>query len=219
MEDLQKLPMNLALQKTSPSDWLNSRPWQDGTAVCIGGGPSLDHAQIAHAHRFDFVIAVNDAYTLFPTADVLYACDLKWWDWHHRETSDFAGLKITIDAEAASRFPDLILMKGEAETGLSITPGILHQGQNSGYQALNLATLLGANRVILIGYDMKFADNGCSHWFGDHPDKIRTGSYEPWMMNFSTAASHAKLLGIDVINASRETAMTCFKRQQIEDIE
>jgi hypothetical protein len=54
------------------------------TAVCIASGPSLD------AEQTDFVsslrdwgccnvIAVNDAWTLVPNADVLYAGDLSWW--------------------------------------------------------------------------------------------------------------------------------------------
>jgi len=43
----------------------------------------------------------------------------------------------------------------------------VHDGRNSGYQLLNLITLFGAARVILLGYDMRYVD-GRKHWHGDH---------------------------------------------------
>ena len=45
-------------------------------------------------------------------------------------------------------------LKSVAQPGLSRTQGVIHQGKNSGYQALNLAYLLGAKRILLLGYDM-----------------------------------------------------------------
>ncbi|HCZ48509.1 MAG TPA: hypothetical protein DCZ11_05850, partial [Gammaproteobacteria bacterium] len=53
------------------------------------------------------------------------------------------------------------------EPGLSASPLRIHQGGNSGYQALNLAVLLGAERVILLGYDMHGG-----HWHGRHGGRL-----------------------------------------------
>lgn len=58
---------------------------------------------------------------------------------------------------------------------------------------------------------------GRSHWFGDHPPPLRRGSnYARWIAEFDQLASDLKSEGVEVINASRATALTCFPRAPIE---
>ena len=61
--------------------------WSGGTAVLLGGGPSLTLGQVekvraAREAGAVHVIAVNDAYRLAPFADVCYFADSEWWGWH-----------------------------------------------------------------------------------------------------------------------------------------
>lgn len=208
--------------------WAVPRVWTDGVAVCLGGGPSLTQEDVNYVRNRAYVIAVNDAYLLAPWADVLYACDLKWWNWHKSSEAikanyhftgqsalDFAGLKVTPDVQAAKQFDQLLLIKGEHKEGLSTDPGVVHYGSNSGYQALNLAVLFGAPRIILLGYDMQFTDSA-SHWFGDHPDGVRS-NYDSWAPHYRSAAKQQEKLGVEIINCSRHTALEAFKRMSIED--
>jgi len=41
------------------------------------------------------------------------------------------------------------------------------KGGNSGAGAMSLAKYFGATRIILLGYDCKYADCGKRHWHGD----------------------------------------------------
>ena len=75
---------------------------------------------------------------------------------------------------------------------------------------------MGATKIILLGYDMQTSEQ--SHWFGEHPEgPMRVAShYADWVTKFNALASDLEQRGIEVINATRETALKCFKRTTIE---
>ena len=99
--------------------------------------------------------------------------------------------------------------------GLSCKQGVLHRGGNSGFQAVNLAYLMGAERIILLGFDMMPTD-GKKHWFGDHPDKMNVASSYP---TFITAFNKVKpeQYGIEIWNCSRRTALKCFPCYDLDE--
>lgn len=95
---------------------------------------------------------------------------------------------------------------------------MIHEGGNSGYQAINLAFHAGVRRIVLLGYDMQ-RTGGRSHWFGDHPGRLNVASpYERWVRDFASIAADLEAEGVEVINASRETALECFRRAPIETV-
>jgi len=102
------------------------------------------------------------------------------------------------------------------------TPGLgrdmLHFNDNSGAQAINLAYLLGATRIILVGYDMQNT-GGRAHWFGEHPHELMTGgNYAVYVDRFTRLAADLKYEGVEVINCTRETALYQFRRDTLESI-
>lgn len=102
--------------------------------------------------------------------------------------------------------------------GLCTKPGVINHGRNSGYQAIGLAYQMGAARIVLLGYDMQHT-GGKRHWFGDHPKSLTNADgIENWRHGFKALAKHLHDDGIEVINASPETALECFKRQPLETI-
>lgn len=102
--------------------------------------------------------------------------------------------------------------------GAGLGRKLAHWGSNSGYQAINLAYLLGASRIILLGYDMQ-RTGGQAHWFGEHPKGLHQGAnYTAWAPLFHPLAADLKAEGVDVINCSRETALTCFARAALDDV-
>jgi len=143
----------------------------------------------------------------------LYACDAKWWDWH--EGTDFQGRKITQDIKAVEKY-GIEHIESKPGKGLSTDPKIIHQGSNSGYQAINLAYHLGAKHIILLGYDMGKAGNK-SHWFGDHPDK-QPSSYDQFIRNFDSISSQLTSIGLAVTNCTRKTQLKCFPLQKLTDV-
>lgn len=109
------------------------------------------------------------------------------------------------------------VIRSAPQAGVSVDPSLIHTGSNSGFQALNLAILAGASRVLLLGYDMQ-ATGGKSHWFGDHPGSLnRTSPYAVFRKAFEDAADQIARLGVEVINCSRETSLMCFPRVALSD--
>ena len=94
----------------------------------------------------------------------------------------------------------------------------VHFGGNSGFQAINLAYLWGAARIVLLGFDCKPV-GGKDHWFGQHPQGLtQVQPYDLWLDHFPQLAYELKREGVEVINCSRDTALTCFERATIETV-
>ena len=123
--------------------------------------------------------------------------------------ADFKGVKITQDPAAKAKYTDLEYIRGVAKDGISLDPTVIHTGRNSGYQAVNLAVLFGANKIILLGYDHRFPKNK-AHWFGDHPDGVRSW-YKRWMPGWEIAAKQLKRLDIKVVNCTPGSALRAFE--------
>lgn len=187
------------------SFWRAPRLWPGATVVCLGGGPSLRPEDVAYCRGRARVIAVNDAWRLAPWADVLYACDAKWWRWH-TGAPGFAGLKVSLEAP---EFPGIKRLAQGAERGFDADPGRLATGRNGGYQAIHLAVHLGARRVLLLGYDMRFVD-GRSHWFGGHPVATKAEVYGRMIPCFESLIAPLAKRGVAVVNCTPDSALRCF---------
>lgn len=205
------------------------RLWHGQTAVCIAGGASLNKAQVSNVKGFR-TIAINDAYKLAPWADILYACDGKWWEWHNG-VPEFQGYKLTheqeirwwklkggLESEVINppyKGIDIIISNGPG--GYDDKPDRIRHGGNSGYQAINIAMKLGAKRIILLGYDMH-ARGAKSHWFGEHPNgRQRDGRYDTWLKEFPALQEAAMFRGQEIINCTPDSDLKCFKLMSLSD--
>lgn len=122
----------------------------------------------------------------------------------------------TQDVDAAKRY-GLFRVSGESRPGLG-KKAMVHFGENSGYQAINLAYLFGASKIILLGFDMQ-TTSGKSHWHGDHPAGLnRNSPLKQFARNFNALAQDLSAEGVDVFNATRETALDCFPKVKLEDV-
>jgi len=85
---------------------------------------------------------------------------------------------------------------------------------NSGAGSIVAAALGGAKRIVLLGYDCQ-KTNGKAHWHGNHPRGLGNASkIENWGAKFEELAKDYK--HIEIINASRETALTCFPKMDLD---
>lgn len=150
------------------------------------------------------MIVVNTTFRLAPWADALYAMDRKWWDVHIDEVRrKFKGELTSIQWRCH---------------GVKKVTG-LNPPRNSGAGAIALAARYGARRVLLLGYDCQHT-GGERHWHGDHPPGT-AGNAAPktvakWPQQFRELKS--RLRGIEVINATRETALDVFPRAELEQV-
>lgn len=192
------------------------RIFPNSTIVCIATGPSLVPEDVDACRGAARVIAINDAGRLAPWADVWYACDRRWWHWqvrdHRPALLGFKGLKFSLQQTIV---PDVVTLKNTGVTGLELDPSGLKTGRNSGYQAINLAVHLGATRILLLGYDMSPGPRGVSHYFGEHPDGQKP-PFTVFRRYFRSISAPLKAAGVEVLNCSRRSALTCFPKVTLD---
>jgi len=180
------------------------------TAVIIASGTSLNKEDVDYCKGKAFIYVVNNCYKLAPWADVLYACDEEWWDYYKPE---FDGQKWTINENASKKYGlNKIDYDGQLVFG---TEKIIATGNNSGFQAINLAYLHGFRRIILLGFDFK---NSGNHWFGKHPSGLnKSPDMRRWIQHMRKAQPLMQEAGLKVINCSRDTAIDCFPQMPITE--
>ncbi len=65
---------------------------------------------------------------------------------------------------------------------------------------------------------MKRGENKKSHWHGDHPGRINKDiPIRTWIKNFWKLAIDLKNENIEVINSTRDTALECFNKINLEE--
>jgi hypothetical protein len=160
------------------------------------------------------VIAVNDAYRLAPWADVLYACDARWWLWHSGVPS-FTGQKIALHR---TLYPSVGVLRNTGESGLeTVRRDGVRSGKNSSYQAIGVAVHRGVSRIVLLGVDMMCAPDEASHFFGEHRNKTRP-RFDLCLALFDTIAAPLLAAGVSVINCTRRTALQAFPCAPLETV-
>jgi hypothetical protein len=202
------------------------------TTVCIGTGPSLTLAQIETAKRKGFrLFGCNNVWKI-TELELLYACNRQWWDYYWPEVKHCSASKWTTNKEAATVY-GLNWIAERNEKGLSTDPSYVHHGHGSGYTLLNLAYLMGAKRIVLLGYDMKYAPDydgsamrvGSSprHFFGEYPSqlqhwpkaKVKNGVHTELCELYQSVADQGL---VEIVNATPDSALTCFPKADIDAI-
>lgn len=186
------------------------RRWA-GRCIVAASGPSLTE-EVAGMCRGERVIAVNDAYRLLPWADVKYACDAAWWQIHRRNVLSgecWTSHSLSPKNDKRNMTEGFCVIAGRDGAGFSRDPAFIHYASNSGFQAVNLAILFGADPIILVGFDMREV-GGKSHFFGRHKAPLRDhAQFGVWCTKFAKAAE--LLNGTPrIINATPGSALTCF---------
>lgn len=190
--------------------------WPGSTVVCIGTGPSLTAEDVAFCQGRAKVLAIKHAIELAPWADVLYSCGSdagKWWQRNGDSLRHYQGLRFTLDP-AAARWATVLRNTGFV--GLESSPDGVRTGKNSGYQAINVAVHLGATRIVLLGYDMQTGAQDQDHYFGQHWHGGRV-PLQAFRGLFDTLVAPLAALGVQVLNASRRTALESFPTCSLDE--
>lgn len=216
--------------------------WRGATVVIFGGGSSLTLGQVGQCrqqHEAGRIraIGVNDAFLIAPWVDLTYAADSHWWLWTEKGTEKpeigltavevrdrykfFCGEKLSIQ-NSGSNITDPAVHRVRNKfhpnpgDGLSLDPCRIASARNSGFQALNVAILAGAARIILLGYDGKLGADGRSHWFGEHPVPTPIACYEAFRKGFSAGEDAIRATGVEVLNCSPGSAYDNFPKVELD---
>lgn len=178
--------------------------WKGLTAVCVGSGPSLLTDNVALTVGYP-TIAVNNSWEVARHCDVIYAGDIAWWK-HNIKRIDIEAQRWTCSRQAAQEYKINLHVPGD-------------DGWNSGLRAIQLAAKFGANKIVLLGYDCK-SSGGKKHWHADHGGGMENPNvrkYQMWNVQFIRLSKWMQKHNIEVVNASRDTALTCFPRVRLEE--
>lgn len=216
------------------------------TAAVIGTGPSLTMRQVEVARAKGFtLIGCNRVFLDVPDLDHLYGCNWEFWKTY---ASTMVACQLSAEcwtsaAEAQTHAPWVRYLEPVDAGGLSPRPerplndhAVIHHGHSTGFQALQLAWLLGFERIVLLGYDMQYAPDydgkrghiGSTprHYFGEYPRELQhwpsksveNGKHVELVRLYGTVAEDASKLGVQIINATPTSALDCFPRVAIEDV-
>lgn len=198
------------------------------TCIVMASGPSMcqEDADTVKAlvddGKVDQVIVVNTTFRLAPWAGILYTNDHDWLDWHLPEIgAEFFG-DVWCGHPDFENVPGIAYIPFDKQArGLFGAVGHIAWGMNSGGAALSLAAFLGHKRIVLLGYDQQWHKEPdgkeTPRWHGRHPEHLQNQKpgFHRWGKWFAQAAKDAEKVGIEIINCSRETSLTCFKRMSL----
>ena len=166
------------------------RKYDGETVVILATGPSLNEEQVNYVSRARSqgacrALTVNNSYQLAPWADIHVACNDNWWDYYWKNDEVLRNMKAdryTRYKHQADKF-GIHYIDSIVKDGLSKDPSVIHINKGSGPIAINIATLSGFKKIILLGHDMKFANDydgrqkkiGSTprHYFGEYPKEMQ----------------------------------------------
>lgn len=141
----------------------------------------------------------------------MFATDLAWWESTSGEKarSKFKGEMWTSSREVVDKYSFINLIARKQGVGVG-SDFVYTGGGNSGFQAVNLALIMGAQEVILLGFTMKLVD-GKTHWHRDHSKQNPTlNLLDRWAKALSQLAEHT-----DKVKIYGDSAATLPKTESI----
>lgn len=155
------------------------------------------------------VIAVNMAYTLAPWAPVVFFGDEGFWKNNTKQLQAHQGLKVSTNSRFRNSSEVQYIERDKIKRfGLSKNHHSLCWNNNSGACAIDLAVHMGAEKVVLLGFDMQLVE-GKSHWHQAYPHQ-NNNPYLRHLKGFPDIAADAKQKGVEIVNCSTATALTVF---------
>lgn len=157
------------------------------------------------------VITVNSSWRMAPWADIHYSNDHDWWAFEKME-----GTGKRMCGYPFGEVPGTDQSYKYDKKQLDLCGPNLVWGGNSGTAAISLAVKLGARRIYLFGYDMQ----GLTHWHGDHHPSIRKDfNFPMWISRLNRVAVSARRIGVEILNCSDNTSLTCFRKIKASEVE
>lgn len=189
--------------------------WLGECAVIVASGDSTKKSKVEQTQDRIHVLAVKKNIELLPWAEVCYGCDEAWWKMNDG-LPKYRGLKMAHGPTLFARYPEMkrVTIKDQDKM-LTEEPMTVGSGGNSGFQALNLAVQFGATSIALVGFDMKG-----EHWYGRNKPPMNNpaeSNFKRWLRGFEAAVPGLKKLGVEVVNCSLESRITCFPKMTLTD--
>jgi hypothetical protein len=196
--------------------WTPKRVWDNRDVYVIGGGKSLEH--------FDWslllnkcTIGCNDAYKY--GVDISKICFFGDFLWFEEFKHDLTKYKGTVFTNAPALYNTKInwLWTMQRESS-GVHTDSLGWNFNTGACAVNLAVLLGAKRIYLLGFDMKLI-NGQNNWHPNELAKPNPDVFEKFIEGFKALKidMDKKHPEIEVINITDDSDLNLYPKIGVKE--
>ncbi len=194
--------------------------WTGATVVVVASGPSAKDVPLWKGRGRAKFIAVNNSWLLCKWADMLYACDERWWS-QYPEWSEFRGIKVSQDQHAISKYGPRGVKRVHCNKNYDVMlmekPGYIGWAGNSGFQALNIAAHTKPSKIILVGFDMHIKAG--IHWHGIHQGTCmdpKENNIIRWRRCTDAAFGVLAAAEIKAFNCSPDSALTAYPKMTFE---
>lgn len=204
--------------------------WEGRAVFCLASGDSLrrltagEWGMITDAQRRgDVVLAINSSIKTARAGgcepDALIFTDQNWFEDNEALIRAFAGPVFTLSRRAKVAMPELLRLENDTLRGFYRHPP-LRDGRSTGHRAVSLAVMLGAARVVMLGYDMRVdPDSGRSHCHDDYQHTETVKSYrDEFIPSFNGWYQDALKVGCEIVNATEGTALDEFPKVRLVDV-
>jgi len=191
--------------------WTPKEVWKDQDVFLIGGGSSLKDFDW-NLLKSELTIGCNTAFTL--GKDVCKICifgDAKWFHKYSSELENYGGVVFTNAPQLVNTKIRWLWTMMRRSYGLHFDA--LGWNDNTGASAINLALLLGAKRIFLLGFDMQLDDTKRNpNWHNRILGKTTEGVYSKFLKGFDRVVKDlkAKFPNREVINVNSNSKLAVF---------
>jgi hypothetical protein len=198
------------------------------SGVLAGTSPPSVYSPYMSALHDKHVIGINVAYLIGDWIDMVFFGDSGFYLTHRTRLAQFPGLKVTCHNGAnRESWVKFLGRDGRKPRGISTAANLVSWNGNSGASAISVAAWAGAKRIILLGFDMRLNGDNRQHWHDLYgrgvinvkdERKRRKLPFDRHLRGFEDIARDAQAWGIEIINASPESAITYFRKANVKDI-
>lgn len=198
--------------KRKLSEILGVNDWKGRRCFVIGGGASLRDFDFSLIEN-ELTIGVNKIYRVFePT--ILFFADRIMYD--EIMPLKMKSIKVAVDYTNAC-FDGVYYVRSAGTKGVGMDIDNLYTGNNSGFGALNLALVLGAEPIYLLGFDYIPIDG--KYHVTDDWGKIQDSEFQDLLdtfkQEFQVISEH---IDMKVINLSPKSTLKCWPKMRIEEV-
>ena len=196
--------------------WKPERKWEGQDVFIIGGGKSLDDFDW-ELLRSEYTVGCNDAYEHgVDICKVVVFGDHTWFNLHEDKLADYKGVVFTNSNQLMKSSVSWLWVFQRKLKGLF--HDALGWNNSTGASAINLALLLGAKRVYLLGFDMMVTD-GESNWHPNILDSPNPDIYKQFIegLKWLVADLPKKFPGVEIINVTDCSALDIFPKIKIAE--
>ena len=173
------------------------------------------------------VIGINVAYQIGDWIDMVFFGDGGFFLKYQERLAKFPKLRVSCSPKTNNvPWVKYLFRDSSHPRGISPNPKSVSWNGNSGAAAVSVAANAGAKRIILLGFDMKVNGSSDQHWHDLYNRSAGKGTekrakkmpFHRHLKGFPAIAADAKKRKIEILNASPDSAIECFRKVSVKDL-